>query len=61
MMEAKQEPLIVKTYNPKITGICIVAEGAGDKVTELRVRQAVYKIFSSLEEEEKVQVYPMKN
>ncbi|MBD8048388.1 MAG: stage III sporulation protein AG [Clostridium argentinense] len=55
----KTEPLIVKTYNPKITGICIVAEGAGDKVTELRVRQAVTNLFGL--EEEKVQVYPMKN
>jgi len=55
----KTEPLIVKTYNPKITGICIVAEGAGNKVTELRVRQAVTNLFGL--EEEKVQVYPMKN
>lgn len=55
----KTEPLIVKTYNPKITGICIVAEGAGDKITELRVRQAVTNLFGL--EEEKVQVYPMKN
>lgn len=55
----KTEPLIVKTYNPKITGICVVAEGAGDKITELRVRQAVTNLFAL--EEEKVQVYPMKN
>ncbi|GAA0124724.1 MULTISPECIES: stage III sporulation protein AG [Clostridium] len=56
---SKTEPLIVKTYNPKITGICVVAEGASDKITELRVRQAVTNLFDL--EEEKVQVYPMKN
>lgn len=56
---SKTEPLIVKTYNPKITGICVVAEGAVDKITELRVRQAVTNLFGL--DEEKVQVYPMKD
>jgi stage III sporulation protein AG len=55
---SKQQPLIVKTYNPKITGMCIVAEGASEKVTELRVRQAVTALFGL--SDNKVQVYPMK-
>ncbi len=54
----KEQPFIVKTYNPKIAGICIVAEGAGERVTELRVRQAVTKLFGI--SDDKVQVYPMK-
>lgn len=53
-----QQPFILKKYNPKITGICVVAEGASDKVTELRVRQAVTILFGL--PENKVQVYPMK-
>ncbi|MEG0772906.1 stage III sporulation protein AG [Clostridium sp.] len=55
---SKQQPLIVKTYHPKITGMCIVAEGASEKVTELRVRQAVTALFGL--SDNKVQVYPMK-
>jgi stage III sporulation protein AG len=55
----KTKPFITKTYEPKITGICIVAEGAEDKVTELRINQAVVNLFNL--EEEKVNVYPMKN
>lgn len=55
---SNQQPFILKKYNPKITGICIVAEGASDKITELRVRQAVTILFGL--PENKVQVYPMK-
>lgn len=56
--ENQQQPFITKTYNPTITGICVVAEGAGDSVTELRIRQAVIKLFGL--SDDKVQVYPMK-
>lgn len=53
-----EKPYIVKTYNPSITGICVVAEGAGESVTEMRIRQAVTRLFDL--EDSKVQVYPMK-
>lgn len=52
------KPLITKTNQPKITGVCIVAEGAEDKVTELRITRAVVNLFGL--PSEKVQVYPMK-
>lgn len=52
------KPLITKTNQPKITGVCIVAGGAEDKITELRIVGAVVNLFGL--SEEKVQVYPMK-
>lgn len=55
---SKSEPLIVKTYNPKILGVCIVAEGAENKVTELRISKAITDLFGL--SEDKVNVYPMK-
>lgn len=53
-----QLPFITKKNNPCITGICVVAEGAGETITELRIRQAVTKLFGL--EDDNVQVYPMK-
>ncbi|MCB2288461.1 stage III sporulation protein AG [Clostridium sp. CS001] len=53
------EPLIVKKYKPTITGVCVVAEGANEKVTQLRIRQAVINLFNL--PENKVNVYPMNN
>lgn len=53
------EPLIVKTVKPIITGVCVVAEGSVEKVTELRIRQAVINLFNL--PENKVNVYPMNN
>jgi len=53
----KNEPLIVKKYKPVITGVCVVAQGSGEKVTELRIRQAVVNLFNL--PESKVNVYPM--
>lgn len=52
------EPLILKTYNPKIIGILIVAEGADDT----RLSYELTKIVSSLYDisESKVSVIPMK-
>lgn len=54
----KSEPLIVKKYKPKVSGVCVVAEGAEDKVTELRISKAVINLFNIAEN--KVNVYPMK-
>ncbi|MGE5627488.1 MAG: stage III sporulation protein AG [Solirubrobacterales bacterium] len=55
---SKSEPLIVKTYKPKVIGVCVVAEGAESKLTELRISKAVMNLFSITED--KVNVYPMK-
>ncbi|MGH4120029.1 stage III sporulation protein AG [Clostridium sp.] len=55
----ENQPLIVKTFKPTITGVCIVAEGSNEKVTELRIRQAVINLFNL--PESKVNVYPMNN
>ncbi len=55
----KTQPLIVKEYKPKITGVCIVAEGAENNITKLRISKAVVDLFSLAEN--KVNVYPMKN
>lgn len=52
------KPLITHTKAPKITGLCVVAEGAEDIVTELRITQAVVNLFEIAEN--KVHVYPMK-
>ena len=53
------EPLIIKKYKPRITGVCVVAEGSTERVTELRIRQAVINLFNL--PESKVNVYPMNN
>lgn len=55
---SKSEPLIVKTYKPKVTGVCIVAEGAENSLTELRISKAVINLFNI--SDDKVNVYPMK-
>ncbi|WP_368487832.1 stage III sporulation protein AG [Clostridium sp. BJN0013] len=55
---SKSEPLIVKTYNPKVLGVCVVAEGAENKITELRISKAIINLFGL--SEDKVNVYPMK-
>ncbi|SHJ66310.1 stage III sporulation protein AG [Hathewaya proteolytica DSM 3090] len=52
------KPLITHTKAPKIVGLCIVAEGAEDKITELRIMEAVINLFDI--PESKVHVYPMK-
>lgn len=56
--EGNQKPFITKENSPTISGILIVAEGADDRATELRVKQAALKLFGL--EDEKVVVYPMK-
>lgn len=54
----RSQPLIVKTYKPKVSGVCVVAEGAENRVTELRIAKAVVDLFSI--PKDKVNVYPMK-
>lgn len=54
----KSEPLIIKEYKPKVTGVCVVAEGAEDSVTQLRISNAVMNLFAITSD--KVMVYPMK-
>ena len=54
----KTEPLILKVKKPEITGVLIVADGAENKLTEYRIKQAVINLFNI--PENKVNVYPMK-
>lgn len=56
--DGKSEPFVVKVNKPKVTGICVVAEGADDTVTELTIKQAVMALFDI--SSDKVNVYPMK-
>lgn len=55
----ENQPLIVKKFKPTITGVCVVAEGSNESITELRIRQAVINLFNL--PENKVNVYPMNN
>lgn len=52
------QPLILKTYKPKVTGICIVAQGAENSDVRLRISEAVVNLFNI--PDNKVNVYPMK-
>lgn len=54
----KTEPLIVKTYKPKVSGVIVVAVGANDKVVQYKITQAVIKLFNI--PADKVNVYAMK-
>lgn len=54
----KTSPLIVKTYKPKVCGVIVVAEGAGEKVVEYKITQAVTNLFDITAD--KVNVYAMK-
>lgn len=52
------EPFIIKTNKPKITGVVIVAEGAENSKTKYEIEKAVSKLYNlSLD---KVNVYSMK-
>ena len=52
------EPFILTTYKPKITGVIILAEGATNSKTKYEIEQAVSKLYNlSLN---KVNVYSMK-
>jgi stage III sporulation protein AG len=51
------EPFILTTYKPKITGVIILAEGATNSKTKYEIEQAVSKLYNlSLD---KVNVYSM--
>ena len=52
------EPLILKTYKPKVTGICVVAQGAENSDVRLRITEAVVNLFNI--PDNKVNVYSMK-
>ena len=53
------EPFIVQTYKPKITGIIIVAEGASNSKLRYDIQIAVSTLYNlSLDQ---VNVYPMNN
>jgi stage III sporulation protein AG len=54
----KNQPLIIKTYKPKIVGVVVVAEGAKEKYIQLQVIQAVTRLYNLTPD--KVSVYPMK-
>ncbi|AYD40595.1 stage III sporulation protein AG [Clostridium fermenticellae] len=56
--DGKSEPLILKKYKPKVEGVCVVAEGAENDLTQLRITKAVMDLFNL--PQDKVNVYPMK-
>ncbi|MCM8711042.1 stage III sporulation protein AG [Clostridium sp. SYSU_GA19001] len=55
----KNQPLIVQTKKPKIIGVCVIAEGAKDKVVQLQITQVVTRLYNLTSD--KVSVYPMEN
>lgn len=54
----KNQPLIIKTAKPKVVGVCVIAEGAKDRVIELKITQAVTRLYNI--PADKVSVFPMK-
>jgi stage III sporulation protein AG len=54
----KNQPLIIKTTKPKIIGVVVVAEGAKDRSIELKITQAVTRLYNV--PSDKVSVFPMK-
>ena len=52
------KPLIVKTYKPKVCAVCVVAEGAEDSLTQLRITKSVMDLLNITDS--KVNVFPMK-
>jgi stage III sporulation protein AG len=56
--DGNNEPFVLTTYKPKISGIIIIAEGAENSKTKYEIEQAVSKLYNlSLD---KVNVYSMK-
>jgi stage III sporulation protein AG len=55
---SNSEPLILKKYYPKITGVMVVAEGAQDKQIQFDIVKVVSQTFNI--PTNKVNVYPMK-
>ncbi|MCM0650373.1 stage III sporulation protein AG [Clostridium swellfunianum] len=54
----KNQPLIVKTANPKVIGVVVVAEGAKERAIELKIIKAVTGLYNVATD--KVSVFPMK-
>lgn len=54
----KNEPFVLKVNKPKLTGVMVIAEGAGDEIIKFNISKAVSKLYDI--ELEKVYVYPMK-
>ncbi|MFT8314655.1 MAG: stage III sporulation protein AG [Clostridium sp.] len=54
----KTNPLILKKYKPKVTGVLIAAEGADNSDIKLNITNAVSSFFNI--SVDKVNVYPMK-
>lgn len=57
--DGSNEPFILTTYKPKITGVVIVAEGAENSKTKYEIEQAVSKLYNLTLD--KVNVYSMRN
>lgn len=55
---SKNQPLIIKTTKPKIIGVVVVADGAKDRSIELKITQAVTRLYNV--PSDKVSVFPMK-
>lgn len=54
----KNQPLIVKTNKPKVVGVCVVAEGAKERMIQLQITKAVTSLYNI--SPDKVSVYAMK-
>lgn len=51
------KPFILKEVNPKISGVIVIAEGAGNPDVKYRLYEAVKTVFNI--EQYKVNIYPM--
>jgi stage III sporulation protein AG len=56
--DGSTKPLIVKTYKPKVCGVCVVAEGAENSLTQARIAKSVMDLLNVADS--KVNVFPMK-
>ena len=55
---SNNEPFILKTLNPKVTGVIVVAEGAENKELQYQITKTVSSVYNI--PEHKVNVYSMK-
>lgn len=55
----QSEPYVIKTNNPKVEGILVVAEGAADAEVNLRITESVQALYDV--EAHKVKVVPLGN
>lgn len=56
--DGSTKPLIVKIYKPKVSSVAVVAEGADNSLTELRITKTVMDLLNVTDS--KVNVLPMK-